>query len=149
MNLAGVILTRADTEQKFPLGIVFTAHDGKKYKYLQYASGAGAVAGTAGNVAYYNGVLGDATKATCDLSDSCSIGAGVLQATLADGEYGWFQIKGKATITPALTAGADGNALTPTGAGDGTLDVSALVTDSICAYAMDASAKIIMCDFPE
>jgi hypothetical protein len=72
----------------------------------------------------------------------------VLQAVLADGEYGWIQIKGRATLTTALTAGADGNALTAVGATDGTLDVSAAVTDAICAYAVDASAKIVLCDFP-
>jgi len=58
------------------------------------------------------------------------------------------QIKGPATLTIALTAGADGNALTPVGAGDGTLDVSALVTDHICAIADDVSAQEIICDFP-
>jgi hypothetical protein len=48
-----------------------------------------------------------------------------------------------------LTAGADGNALTPVGSTDGTLDVSAAVTDAICAYAVDASAKIVLCNFPD
>ena len=85
---------------------------------------------------------------TSDLSDSAGLGAGVLQSAPADGEYCWIQVKGAATITPALTAGADGNALTAVGATDGTLDVSALVTDPVVAYAIDASAKIIMCDFP-
>jgi hypothetical protein len=73
----------------------------------------------------------------------------VLQSAPADGEYCWIQIRGAATITPSLTAGSDGNALTPVGASDGTLDVSAAVTDSICAYAVDASAKIILCAFPD
>jgi hypothetical protein len=76
------------------------------------------------------------------------VGAGVLQAVIATGEYGWVQTKGPATLTTALTAGADGNALTAVGATDGTLDVSALVTDAVVAYAIDASAKIVMCDFP-
>ena len=60
-----------------------------------------------------------------------------------------MQVTGPATLTTALTAGADGNALTPVGSTDGTLDVSALVTDHICAIAVDASAKIVMCCFPE
>ena len=63
--------------------------------------------------------------------------------------FGWVQIKGPATLALALTAGADGNALTAPGATDGTLDVAALVTDAICAYAADASAKKIVCMFPE
>jgi hypothetical protein len=72
----------------------------------------------------------------------------VFQSVPADGEYCWLQIKGPATLTTALTAGADGDALTAIGTTDGTLDVSALVTDAIVAYAIDASAKIVMCDFP-
>jgi hypothetical protein len=67
----------------------------------------------------------------------------------ADGEYCWIQITGVATLTTALTAGADGDPLTPTGAGaDGTLDVTADATSPICAYAIDASAKIVLCAFP-
>ena len=50
--------------------------------------------------------------------------------------------------TIALTAGADGDPLTPTGSGDGTLDVSGAVTDNVCAIAGDISDKEIACDFP-
>jgi hypothetical protein len=92
---------------------------------------------------------GSTTKVTSDLSDSAGVGAGVLQAVIADEGYGWIQISGVATLTPALTAGADGNALTPVGATDGTLDVSALVTDHICAIAVDASAKIVLLTCPD
>ena len=53
-----------------------------------------------------------------------------------------------AALTTALTAGADGNALTAVGATDGTIDVSALVTDFICAVAIDASAKIVFLTCP-
>ena len=125
----------------------------KKYKFVQYEAGAAAAAGVAGEVAYYyapsGASAGSTTVVTSDLSDSAGLGAGVLQADTADGEYCWIQIKGPATLSIALTAGADGNALTAVGAGDGTLDVSAAVTDAVVAYAVDASAKIIMCDFPE
>lgn len=134
------------------VGDVFTGVDGKCYKFVQYDTGAGSVAAVAGNVAYYyapgGASAGATTVVTSDVSDSAGLGAGVLQATPADGEYCWVQIKGEATLTPALTAGADGNALTAVGATDGTLDVSALVTDAVVAYAVDASAKIIFCDFP-
>ena len=51
-------------------------------------------------------------------------------------------------LTTALTAGADGNALTPVGSTDGTLDVSAAVTDHIAAIAVDASAKIVFVTCP-
>lgn len=140
-------------EGKTPaVGDVYHGADGKVYKFVQYDTGAGSVAAVAGNVAYYyapsGASAGATTVVTSDLSDSAGLGAGVLQSAPADGEYCWVQIKGEATLTPALTAGADGNALTAVGATDGTLDVSALVTDAVVAYAVDASAKIIFCDFP-
>lgn len=132
------------------LGDRWTDKDGKVYKFVKYDTGAGPVAAVAGNVCYYYQDDGYALNiVTSDLSDSVNIGAGVLQSAPGDGEYCWIQIRGSATITPALTAGADGNALTPVGATDGTLDVSALVTDHICAIAEDASAKLIICMFPD
>lgn len=144
--------TLATSGTGFSVGDHFYSHDGKVYKFVQYDTGAGPVAAVAGNIAYYYAPggtsAGATTVVTSDLSDSAGLGAGVLQSAPADGEYCWIQIKGPATITPALTAGADGNALTAVGATDGTLDVSALVTDAVVAYAVDASAKIIMCDFP-
>ena len=102
-----------------------------------------------GDVAYYYTLDGyKNNQVTSDLSDSVEIGAGVLMSAPADGEYCWVQIKGPATLTTALTAGADGDPLTPTGSTDGTLDVSALVTDHVCAYAGDISDKEVICDFP-
>jgi len=134
------------------VGDHYEDQNGKIYKFVQYDTGAGAVAAVSGNICYYyapsGASAGATTVVTSDLSDSAGLGAGVLQSAPADGEYCWIQIKGSATITTALTAGADGNALTAVGASDGTLDVSALVTDAVVAYAVDASAKIIMCDFP-
>lgn len=158
-STAGALLTGTWTSSTLltqgnapSVGDHFEDADGKIYKFVQYDTGAGSVAAVAGNVAYYyapgGASAGATTVVTSDLSDSAGLGAGVLLAAPADGEYCWIQIKGPATLTTALTAGADGNALTPVGATDGTLDVSALVTDSICAYAVDASAKIVMCDFP-
>ncbi len=141
------------TEGNTPaLGSVFEGTGGKIYKFVQYKVAAGSVAAVAGNVAYYyapsGASAGSTTAVTSDLSDSANLGAGVLQSAPANDEYCWIQIKGTATLNTALTAGADGNALTPAGSTDGTLDVSAAVTDSICAYAIDASAKIVKCDFP-
>ena len=134
------------------LGDHFAAPGGKIYKLVQYDTGAGPVAAVSGNVCYYYAPGGTSagayTVVTSDLSDSAGLGAGVLQSAPADAEYCWIQIKGPATLTTALTAGADGNALTVVGSTDGTLDVSALVTDAIVAYAVAASAKIVLCDFP-
>lgn len=155
MFITGINATQTDTVAKFALGTIGTnvvSNVVKTYKYVQYNDGAGDIAAVSGNVAYYyapsGASAGSTTVVTSDVSDSAGLGAGVLQSAPATGEYCWIQIKGPATITPALTAGADGNALTAVGAGDGTLDVSGLVTDAIVAYAVDASAKIILCDFP-
>lgn len=149
--ILGIDLTTIDATPRFEPGSIGRTDDGKLYKYVQYEAGAAAVAGVAGEVAYYptvavGGVTG--TIVTSDLSDSLEVGAGVLQASLTDGSYGWVQVTGIATLSIALTAGADGDPLTPTGAADGTLDVTADVTSSVCATAYDASANIILCHFP-
>lgn len=152
--MSGVTLAKVDLSAdgpKFALGTEYESGDGKKYRYYRYNTGAGSVAAVVGNVSYFyapGGVsAGATTVVTSDLSDSAGVGAGVIQSLMANNDYGWFQTEGPATLTTALTAGADGNALTAVGATDGTLDVSALVTDVICAYAIDASAKIVMCKF--
>lgn len=150
---ADVTATYSALNERTPaLGDSFEKPGGKIYKFVQYDTGAGSVAAVAGQVAFYyapSGASAGATNVvTSDVSDSAGLGAGVLQSAPADGEYCWVQIKGAATLSIALAAGADGNALTAVGATDGTLDVSALVTDAVVAYAIDADAKIIACDFP-
>lgn len=153
--MVGALLSEVFTQQMIDEGKAPTPGDyyfgsgGKVYKFVKYDTGAGGVAATAQNVAYYYEAGGAQDfVVTSDLSDSVNIGAGVLMAAPGDGEWCWVQIKGPATLNTALTAGADGNALTPVGSTDGTLDVSAAVTDHVCAYADDASAKEIICDFP-
>ena len=134
------------------VGDVFIARNGKRYRFVKFNNGAGNVASVAGNFAYIYAVsgasAGEYNEVTMDLTDTAGIGAGVFQSVIADGSYGWIQTWGVATLTTALTAGADGNALTPVGATDGTLDVSALVTDHICAIAIDASAKLVFVTCP-
>lgn len=164
MTTIGALITETYTSETLKtsgrgwgLGDHWEDKDGKVYKFVQYNVGAGSVAAVSGNVAYYYapaGVsAGATTVVTSDLSDSAELGAGVLQSAPANGEYCWIQIKGAATLTPALTAGADGDPLTPTGATDGTLDTvdttsAATANVHVCAYAVDASAKIVFCDFP-
>ena len=155
MNSLGLDLTAIDTTAKFKLGTIVgdigTTGPQKSYRYVQYNAATAAIAGVAGEVAYFAKVAtGDATGTivTSDLSDSDEVGAGVLQAALTDDAYGWVQITGPATLTIGLDAGADGDPLTPTGASDGSLDLTTAVTDNICAYALDQSADIIMCCFP-
>ena len=123
----------------------------KVYKWITYNKGAGTVAAVANEAVVYHGdnavVLDSAADVTMDVADGV-ITAGVLQAVIPNGDYGWIQIKGVAILNSALTSGADGNALTSVAAGDGTLAVSALVTDFVSASAIDASAKIVLLDCP-
>jgi len=142
------VYTTLDEGKTPALGDLFYGSGNKVYKFVQYKEGTAATDGVAGEVAYYYTLDGYKNhQVSSDLSDSVEIGAGVLQAVMSDDEYGWIQIKGAATLTIALTAGADGDPLTPTGSADGTLDVSALVTDNVCAIAGDISDQEIICDF--
>ena len=137
------------------LGDIRTTN-GKVYKFISYDKGGGSVAAVAGNMSYYK-ITFDVTTSraemiydvTGDLSDSCNVGAGMLMAVIPDGDYGWIQVKGPATLAQEPTAGADGNALTAVGAdADGKLDVSGAYTDAICAYALDISEKYVLLDCP-
>ena len=150
--ILGIDVTSQNTIPEFipgQLGVVTDSTGTKIYKYLKYDDGTAAVDGVAGEVAYYYTLDGYKNHVcSSDLSDSIEIGAGVIQANIATETYGWFQIKGAATLSIALTAGADGDPLTPTGSADGTLDVSSAATDNVCAIAGDISDKEIICDFP-
>ena len=149
--ILGIDVTSQSTTPEFvpgSLGAVTDSNGTKIYKYLKYDDASAAVDGVAGEVAYYHTLDGYKNHTcTSDLSDSVEIGAGVIQANIATETFGWFQIKGAATLTIALTAGADGDPLTPTGSADGTLDVSSAATDNVCAIAGDISDKEIICDF--
>ena len=150
--ILGIDVTAQSTTPEFvpgSLGAVTDSNGTKLYKYLKYDDASAGVSGVLGEVAYYHTLDGyKLHTCTSDLSDSIEIGAGVIQATIATDTYGWFQIKGAATLSIALTAGADGDPLTPSGSADGTLDVSGAVTDNVCAIAGDISDKEIICDFP-
>jgi hypothetical protein len=150
--ILGIDVTAQSTTPEFvpgSLGAVTDSNGTKLYKYLKYDDASAGVSGVLGEVAYYHTLDGyKLHTCTSDLSDSIEIGAGVIQATIATETYGWFQIKGAATLSIALTAGADGDPLTPSGSADGTLDVSGAVTDNVCAIAGDISDKEIICDFP-
>ena len=149
--ITGMDKTEVSDTPTFMVGQKGMDAAGNTFKYVQYDTGAGSVAAVSGQVAYYYAPSGTSAGAvnvvTSDLSDSNEVGAGVLQSAPTDGQYCWIQIGGTATLTIALAAGADGDPLTPTGASDGTLDVTADVTSPVCAFAIDASAKIIACQF--
>ena len=150
--ITGMDKTEVSDTATFQVGQKGMDSAGNTFKYVQYDTGAGSVAAVSGQVAYYYAPSGTSAGAvnvvTSDLSDSAELGAGVLQSAPTDGQYAWIQIGGTATLSIALTAGNDGDPLTPTGAdADGKLDVSGNVTDAVCAFAIDASAKIIACQF--
>lgn len=149
--ITGMDKTEVSDSANFLVGQKGMDAAGNTFKYVQYDTGAGSVAAVSGQVAYYYAPSGASAGAvnvvTSDLSDSAEIGAGVLQSAPTDGQYAWIQIGGTATLSIALTAGADGDPLTPTGAGDGTLDVTGAATSAVCAFAVDVSAKIIACQF--
>jgi len=156
LNAIGIDLTANDATPKWKLGTlcgnIGTDGPQKIYKYVKYLKGAGSIAAGAGKVAYYPTVTVSGTNAlgtvvTCDLSDSDEVGAGVMQATVTDTYCGWVQVHGIATLAIALTAGTDGDPLTPTGSTDGTLDLCTAITDNVCATAIDISEKIVMCNF--
>lgn len=148
------VYTSTDVEEGkgFTVGMEYSHYDGNTYRFVRYDTGAGGIAAVSGQVAYYYAPSGTSagatTVVTSDLSDSAEVGAGVLWSAPGDGEYCWIQTRGPATLSIALTAGGDGDPLTPTGSTDGALDVTAAATDHRCAVAIDADAKIIMCLFP-
>jgi hypothetical protein len=148
----GIDPTQVHDKRQFRLGQL-GAVIGQPTKLYKYVSFVGLfVSGSAGDVCFYSGRDGyNGSLVTPDISAAqIKVGAGVLQATVAtfSFDFCWIQIRGPATLSTALTAGADGDPLTAEGAGDKTLDVAASFTDNICAIACDASDKEIICMFP-
>lgn len=147
-------------------GSIYRAANGKLYKYVKYDDGTGNLDLAAGDVVHYiddtgygaNTVGADVTDLTGD-----GIPAGVAPvAVTVDGSYFWIQIRGAATLSTAIESSNDA---TPVAAGDGdplvlgdadktlrrqntTIDADA---ERIleCGVAVDASAKEIICMFPE
>ena len=124
------------------------------YKYIVYNDGAGSVDGELGGVTFYYAVGGVNTEGyndnevTSDETDGV-IGAGVSMSLLLDGQFGWIQIRGFATLTTTPTGSpADGDALTAVGTSDHTLDACETVDDAQVAIVFDAGADTIICNFP-
>ena len=121
----------------------------KVYKWVTYNDAA--VAAVAGQVVVYHGddsvVADSAADVTSDFSDGAGVVAGVLQAVIANGSYGWIQIKGVAVLALALDSGADGNELI-VGTTDGALAVRASAAQHTAGVAIDASGKIVLLDCP-
>lgn len=154
----GLNLSSVSTTPERAVGSIEWMPSGKCYKYVKYNDGTANLDLAAGDVVYYVDDTGyAASTVSADVSDASGqeIGAGVVQATVTDdASYFWVQIKGIATVTEALGGSAgDGDPLTCVGAADKAL-TKAAEADSIgvykpvVAFALDASAKEIYCDFP-
>lgn len=150
---------RVDSSAEFTPGTVGALWDGtafKVYKYVLYDEGTGALDLAAGDVVYYVDDTGyGASTVTADASDAtgAEIGAGVAVAAVTDdASYFWIQIKGPATLSTTIGGAAgDGAPLTATGAADKALTLAtegAGTLTHVCAVAVDASAKEVICDFP-
>lgn len=148
--IVGMDLTVNDATPQFKLGAIGQDYQGYLYKYIQYNSGAGAIAAVAGNVVGYYAPggtsTGTSTVVSSDVSDTSSILAGALMAVITTLQYGWIQIKGRATLTTAFVSGASGNALTLSTTTDGTVKVAGAVTDAGGAVAILAASRIVALD---
>ncbi len=136
---------------------------GSAYKYLRLRNTTATVAMVAGDVAAYGAATGySGNLCVSDLTDADAspIGAGVAMAAiagvLATDYYAWFQLKGPRTVAQALGgSAADGDELC-INATDLTLervDYSGTTPNIVAnsptvAYANDASAREVICDFP-
>ncbi len=140
----------ADVNSTDKEGVGVLRFEGNKvYKYVKYNNGTANITAVANKVVVYHGDDGyDDSEVTPDFSDGAGVCAGTLVGVPADADFCWIQIAGDVILELALTAGADGNVVTAIGAGDGTLDVSALVTDHHAGIAIDASLKKVLLTCP-
>ena len=145
-------LTGANSGKVPKVGDLYESYDNKTYRFVKYNQGAGAIAAVANNVVGFYAPGGTSTgvfnEVTSDVSDTAGLGAGVLAGAPGNGEYGWIQVSGPATLNTALVSGASGQPLVLSSTTDGTLKVAGALTDSVVAYAILAASKIVMCSFP-
>lgn len=137
------------------LGNIVTLPNGKMYKLVLYDEGTATLDLAAGDLVVYTDVTGYNTNTvTADVSDVSGtlIPAGICAATAVtdDGTYFYIQVRGAATANQTLGGSAgDGQAL-QAGA-DKTLTLAAESGsggyDHVCAYAVDATSKTIICNF--
>jgi hypothetical protein len=119
-SLAGVYLANADEDPAFALGQQVEATSGAVYVYAQ-ANGA---------IDVYDACILDEDGQAIVASVTTSAAAfgdrvGAAQATLANDEYGWFQVYGKGSVNVLASAAAN-KVLNTTGT-DGQLDDDATV----------------------
>ena len=156
MSIVNIDITSVNTDAQYAVGQIFRDDvNHKAYKYVKYDDGTANLDLAAGDVVYYVDDSGyGASTVTADVTDSTGqeIGAGVaVAAVTVDASYFWVQIKGFAAVAVAIAVAGDGEPLTATAAADKALTLAvegAGVLDHVCAIAIDATAKEIICDFP-
>jgi hypothetical protein len=145
-------LTGSESHKVPGLGDIYVSHDNRRYRFVRYLAGAGAIVGVAGSAVGFYGPAGNSAGAvydvTSDVSDTNGVLAGVLVGAPADGEFCWIQTGGPVVLTPALVSGADGNAMTLSSTTDGTLKVVAAATDYQGAVLIDSGTKTLMLACP-
>ena len=138
-------LTDIDTSPQEFMGVIRFDYNAA-YKYVRYT---GTLATAVGDVCSY--VLTDNTMTSVD-STTSAIGAGVAPAAhpLGSVSYGWLQIRGVATLSTALGAGALGNALTTVAAANKALTTPAAATSLVVGTVVNVTAPILVyCLFPD
>jgi len=159
MELVGINVTSVAATPQYRPGMVYQGYDGKRYKYVKFVKGTANLSAAAGDVAFYVDDTGyEANTVEMDNSDASGqpIGAGVFLAAVTDGQYAWVQTRGLyKAINVALGGSAgDGDPLTVKSAADKGLTKAAEadstgVYKGVCAYAVDASDKDILCAFTD
>lgn len=110
--VVGADLSKAYTSvqdlQKFRPGQKYYDEMGNEFIFIKYDQGSGSVAGTAGLFVCLQDSGLEPYQATADLDDAdalVNMPAGQLQATLADGEFGFAQCRGLNRVA-AVTDGS-------------------------------------------
>lgn len=167
MSLVNIDINSVGTTDLYGVGMVYEDRANQKvYKYVKYDDGTGNLDLAAGDVVHYIDDTGyGASTVGADVSDLTGDGipAGVVVAAVTvDASFFFVQIRGAATLAVAIESSNDA---TPVAAGDGdplvlgdadkalrrqntTVDADAERIREV-AIAVDASAKEIICDFPE
>lgn len=113
-SLVGILPSRVTTDREFALG-TYASHSASPEKIYVYGQARGAIT-AAGYVCVaqtgFDFAMATVTETTAGTTGFGSI-VGVASAAMADNEYGWFQVAGKASVR-TLASAAKGTRLNTT-----------------------------------
>lgn len=130
---------------------------GKVYMWVKFDNGTGNLAAIANYGAEWYGQLGWSTRTvTRDSTDGQYVTAGIFTSVIADGEYGWIQIRGPVTLGTTLETTAIPNNAVMCGTdgaftkfvGDGTIGTAPRFAVGQVLTATTASAPVINLNIP-